>query len=821
MALQDSLEAKTLARPAQGEQTEHTKHLYSDDSGRRPDDGEKKPQVYENNINSTAATATTPTANPDHKQNGHRANSNSSSSSLFPYPHRPGFQDSQAGHHYGQQPSLMQWCGFWLDFPEAGWTIDDTEMAGVMSDTLSAKISRVLGIRGGPDAEEGGNGPDTNNTLRMRNNPRLEFTLLGEGSWNRTYTIALHGTKARDMDSDGGLGDDGAQRLLSRYLLRVSLPVWPGRKVTSEVANMRWVRQNTSIPLPEVLYFEDPHPASSNNTKGLDGGDGPLFPYPWILMEKAPGVPFAEAHRNIPQDAKLALARDLADWVHELAAHPFPLIGSLDLAHHTSNRPSSVGSNPDKDKTGDGGGGGVKHNKQAPAPLDIGPVVGQKFFGDWRLEYCLYRGPFSDLHTFAKSLIACQLAEVQDPRQQLRTAISSAKRGRGGEPSPADRDVTFTAALAGSYSLPWSHSPGDNYCCSPRAVDYCSATEHKPGAPVCLCTSRYLSLEHMDEYKSRCEALGRLVDVVVPRSPIWPASPRPQTVMQAAGAGGGEGGGGGANGAVLHHWDISEDNLLVDPETGRPTALLDWEQLFLVPIPFADYYPCLLAPGPDAPESPTIREWEPGKEKPEWRLRDEDLWNRRLMRDAFDGRLLQLDSPWLDACVQEDFFGDRVGGRRQPQSDDGGRSSSRDATSGSDTWDALATDVVRHAMTTWYELSDVERLVDWPPEQEDGSVEGGDLLRLFKQNKLVDPVEARFQYLADRHSVDTGTVILASRDVHTMLYSPEIAREITKLAAGSGITLPENWREMDAVVENLMDDFTGRGVAWCRIPISE
>jgi hypothetical protein len=180
--------------------------------------------------------------------------------------------------------------------------------------------------------------------------------------------------------------------------------------------------------------------------------------------------------------------------------------------------------------------------------------------------------------------------------------------------------------------------------------------------------------------------------------------------MQAAGAGGGEGGGGGANGAVLHHWDISEDNLLVDPETGRPTALIDWEQLFLVPIPFADYYPSLLAPGPDAPESPTIREWEPGKEKPEWRLRDEDLWNRRLMRDAFDGRLLQLDSPWLDACVQEDFFGHRIGGRRQPQSDDGGSSSSRDATSGSDTWDALATDVVRHAMTTWYELSDVERL---------------------------------------------------------------------------------------------------------------
>ena len=82
-------------------------------------------------------------------------------------------------------------------------------------------------------------------------------------------------------------------------------------------------------------------------------------------------------------------------------------------------------------------------------------------------------------------------------------------------------------------------------------------------------------------------------------------------------------------------------------------------------------------------------------------------------------------------------------------------------------------------------------------------------------------MEAGFQYLADRHSVDGGTVILASRDAHTMLYPPETAREITKLAAGNGITLPENWGEMDAVVENLMDDFTGRAVAWGRIPISE
>lgn len=54
-----------------------------------------------------------------------------------------------------------------------------------------------------------------------------------------------------------------------------------------------------------------------------------------------------------------------------------------------------------------------------------------------------------------------------------------------------------------------------------------------------------------------------------------------------------------------------------------------------------------------------------------------------------------------------------------------------------------------------------------------------------------------------------------------MLHSPETARDITKLAAESGITLPEDWSRMDRVVEELMDELTGRGVAWGRIPISQ
>ncbi|KAG6360999.1 hypothetical protein INS49_009218 [Diaporthe citri] len=102
------------------------------------------------------------------------------------------------------------------------------------------------------------------------------------------------------------------------------------------------------------------------------------------------------------------------------------------------------------------------------------------------------------------------------------------------------------------------------------------------------------------------------------------------------------------------------------------------------------------------------------------------------------------------------------------------------------------------------------QFIEWPPEQGEGSIEGGDLLRLFKQAASADPEGAELQYFAGRQSTDSGTVILAHRDP-----------DITELAAESGITLPEGWARMDRVVEELMDELTDRGVARGRIPVSK
>lgn len=59
-------------------------------------------------------------------------------------------------------------------------------------------------------------------------------------------------------------------------LMRVSLPVDPRYKTESEVATIEFARQNTSLPVPQIIAFD------SNNENELG--------FEWILMEMMPGV---------------------------------------------------------------------------------------------------------------------------------------------------------------------------------------------------------------------------------------------------------------------------------------------------------------------------------------------------------------------------------------------------------------------------------------------------------------------------------------------------------------------------------------------------
>lgn len=595
--------------------------------------------------------------------------------------------------------------------PGAEWAQDAVQMAEMLSDALSTTICNALGLLPGrawhkapqPEGEE-----DKHLLLPGPDPARVCFTLLGEGSWNRTYSMEMVAALDKDCDNDDDDNNNNEvkteqDQILSQLVLRVSLPVMPGYKVASEVATMEWVRRNTCIPVPRVwLYNDNDADADADTDNSLEA-----LGYAWILMDRVAGVPYAELHDTMPLNAKVNLAHTLADWVHELASCPFHLIGSLYIdpsgpAHGSSSNtrhPAILPAYPLVQPRCPSS----RHTQAISLAGDdlhfvIGPLVDQKLFGDWRLEYDLCRGPFSTAHAFAKALVACQLAEVRDPRQRFRTDLAAGVAFNN--PAAAPSAAAAAAAAHGTTT----------YSSSSR---YCSAGTHKTGSPVCLCTSRYPTAGYMDEYESTCMSLDHIINLAAPPTPLDPRDRGP--------------------GTVLYHWDLSEDNLIVDPATGRATGVIDWEQLRLVPIPLARYYPSVIEPGQDAPEEPVLptSSWDDttgttttgttATAKPQWRVEEEMRWHRRLMRDVFDARLQELNSPWLDAPVQADFDGNMIGGRRRQAlhpgahgivsgSGSGCNSGHDDRPSSGPAPGALAWDIIRHAMRTSYRYKEVEKL---------------------------------------------------------------------------------------------------------------
>jgi hypothetical protein len=109
------------------------------------------------------------------------------------------------------------------------------------------------------------------------------------------------------------------------YIMRVSLPVCPEIKTESEVATLRWVDQNTCLPVPRVVAYS----SSPDNALG----------YEWILMTKIEGQPLSECFLSIPKGARERLVKQVAAFYATMLRHqpPFEGIGSIYKATSDSN----------------------------------------------------------------------------------------------------------------------------------------------------------------------------------------------------------------------------------------------------------------------------------------------------------------------------------------------------------------------------------------------------------------------------------------------------------------------------------------------------
>ncbi|KAK8002994.1 hypothetical protein PG989_002713 [Apiospora arundinis] len=108
-------------------------------------------------------------------------------------------------------------------------------------------------------------------------------TYRAAGAFNKIYTV----------DSVKG-----------KFIMRVSLPVDPGYKTRGEVSTLRFVRENTAIPVPKVIAFDE----TNNNKIGFE----------WILMEFISGQSLHYRWRSLTMEQKASLVQRVADFQAQL-----------------------------------------------------------------------------------------------------------------------------------------------------------------------------------------------------------------------------------------------------------------------------------------------------------------------------------------------------------------------------------------------------------------------------------------------------------------------------------------------------------------------
>lgn len=217
----------------------------------------------------------------------------------------------------------------------------------------------------------------------LRPSSTVEVTFLVQGGFNKIYDVSI---------------DDEA------FIMRISLPVDPYYKVTSEVATMDWVRRITSLPIPRVII----HQPCRDNPIGFE----------WMLMTKLPGKPFGEIYQSLSFDVKARLVRELAASSACLFRNQLCGIGNIYGKPSVVENPTSSEQIPrprepvDPEisvlaKGSDSDGSSTSMGKSSEAPFnlpdkspsdgtspDVGRIVSMQFFWDSHIHQDVHRGPF-------------------------------------------------------------------------------------------------------------------------------------------------------------------------------------------------------------------------------------------------------------------------------------------------------------------------------------------------------------------------------------------------------------------------------------------
>ncbi|TRM67011.1 kinase-like domain-containing protein [Schizophyllum amplum] len=108
-----------------------------------------------------------------------------------------------------------------------------------------------------------------------------------------------------------------------RYIVRIDAPCFrpygsgltPPSKMRSEIATLKYVREHSSVPVPDVTYHH-------LDDDGEVGGE-------WMMMEYIPGVPLMEQWPSMTREQRQEICVKIARIWGQLMSMRFPSVGSL------------------------------------------------------------------------------------------------------------------------------------------------------------------------------------------------------------------------------------------------------------------------------------------------------------------------------------------------------------------------------------------------------------------------------------------------------------------------------------------------------------
>lgn len=415
----------------------------------------------------------------------------------------------------------------------------------------------------------------------------FEVEYFAEGSFNKLYTI-------RKASQPPGTGPE--------YIFRVCLPAYPWYKLESEIATMELVRMYTSIPVPKVYVYD----SDANNEVNHE----------WMIMDKVKGTSFGDARETMTMEQKTKLAETLADWMHQLSTLRFNKIGSI---YRRRLKPATS-----KDD------------------FKVGPIVEMTFMADWRLEYRLYRGPYTSIEQYFGALVDVNLADVTDPRQKARSEFcADVEELKWLTTTLDDNTDKYDRKIIEKVEEKWASQPPEAKQARidelREAIDSYRESNDEDietpdhNMPRYALTDAYgvRCADTFEPLAAQCRELRYTLPHLCPAETLGPSS------------------------TVLHHWDISDQNVLVD-DSGNAVALIDWEQVQALPLSLINPYPTAIYDKYDCTEPPKPLEPDATEHDREMYEVYLNLYQNSLLRKAFRERLEVLRSPHLETFEEKE-----------------------------------------------------------------------------------------------------------------------------------------------------------------------